>query len=169
MKNMKEEVKEIEVGAAEGDLRLWRVKEAQRQGELRYECVRKAFEAYRNRALNLVGWNVALMTALAAILKGSSMSFLAYFCVFLFIISIVGGLAILLPAKINLSGDEIDYVMDEDNYETELEIREALAIRLKCNEEKAEKILWRLEKLMRISYATFSLAAVISAFYILGN
>ena len=61
-----------EVGAAGGDLRYWRAREALRHAELRLGVQAQATQALESRATSMIGWNVTLGLALvAAVFNGT--------------------------------------------------------------------------------------------------
>ena len=61
-----------EVGAAGGDLRYWRTREALRHAELRLGVQAQATQALESRATSMIGWNVTLGLALvAAVFNGT--------------------------------------------------------------------------------------------------
>ena len=62
----------IEVGAAGGDFRYWRAREALRHAELRLSVQSQATQALESRATSMIGWNVTLGLALvAAVFNGT--------------------------------------------------------------------------------------------------
>lgn len=58
----------IEVGAADGDYRLWAAKEAVRQGELKLANQTSTLAAAEGRAASLLTWSLGILTAIIAVM-----------------------------------------------------------------------------------------------------
>lgn len=120
------ELETIEVGAADGDLRLWLSTELMRQGEMRLVGQMGNLQAAEARATSLLGWSIAGLSALAVLAADKLHWAIAILPAVLLFGCAIACLMALWPKKWHTAGYTADDIAAW-KLDSELAIRESIA------------------------------------------
>jgi len=157
------EPEEIEVGAADNDLRLWRAKEAVRQGEGRLNAQAQARVALEGRGTATTGWASASLLALVAagFASPAALPRIAIAATGLLFLTAAGlCIAAIRPRDWAMVGYDPTVILDDDN-KSELEALESVALGLSDGIQGNNRRLKRTGQLLRYAGWTMIAAPII--------
>lgn len=162
MTEQKLEPAKIDVGkdAASG-LRLWSAQEALRQGEARVLSQQTTYANFLTRANASIGWSVTLTAAYCAGSTQDKLHWLIYPAVFTTGSAFLAACAF-CSRRMATPGDDPQYVMDS-GLNTELEITEALAIRIQRDIALNVKVISELKEYMDMAFILLAISTLFTA------
>lgn len=161
---------EIEVGEVVGDgLRLFLAKEAQRLAEMRQAAQMDLWNKHVTRAISAIGWGMTLTAAFVA----ASTQYQYRALVIPAALSALASIAacvIVWPRKWGIPGEFAEHVMDmttdgQTPCASELEAREALALRIDQDLEKNHKVMAAFGRVTVITFALLVSSVIFAAIW----